>query len=128
MGYMYGQNNMKIKVNKDRLLEILRENRDKHEADYSKAKTGFRKLLEKELEKKLQLCRDGKKVELSFKNQKPTNNLKDYDDVIGMLELSTDEELEIDHKQYKEYVKNEWDWAKHWHTSNSAYLSAAIEG
>ncbi len=123
---MYGQNTMKVKVKKAELLNALKENREKHAADYEKAKIGFRKVLEKELEKKLQQCRDGKKVELLFKNQKPNSHLKDYDDVIGMLEFSTDDELTIDHQQYKQYVKNEWDWIKHWATSNSVYLSAAV--
>lgn len=122
---MYSNNELKIKVNKDELVKTLKANRDKHSSDYDKAKQGFRKLLVVELEKKLQAAKDGKKVTLNFKNQKPTNNLNDYDDVIGMLELATDTEIELNHVQYKQYVQDEWDWKRQWSTSNVAYLSAA---
>lgn len=123
---MYGQNDLKIKVNKKDLLESLHRNRDKHATDYAKAKKGFVKLLEKELRNKLHDLQEGKKVELSFENEKPKSYLKDYDDVIGMLELSVDNELTLNHQQYKQYVQNEWDWTRNWSTSNVAYLSAAL--
>jgi hypothetical protein len=123
---MYEQNDLKIKVNKNELLASLKSNREKHASDYQKAKAGFIKLLDKELEKKLQNLRDGKKIELSFDNKKPESYLKEYDDVIGMLELSVDNELTLNHQQYKQYVQNEWDWTRTWSTSNVAYLSAAL--
>lgn len=122
---MYNQNNLKVTVNTANLLATLKANRAKHEKNYKLAKEGFRILLIKELEKKLKQAIDGKKVELSFKNQKPTNCLNDYDDVIGMIELSQDEEMIIDHEQYKQYIKNEWDWTAQWLNSNLMSLSAA---
>lgn len=122
---MYSNNELEITVDKKELLKALKANRATHDAEYQKAKIGFRKLLIVELEKKLALAKDGKKVELEFKNRKPTNNLNDYDDVIGMLELATDKEIDLNHVQYKQYVKNEWDWTKQWSTSNIAYMSAA---
>lgn len=123
---MYGEHELKVNVEKDKLLEILKANREKHAKDYDYAKTGFRKLLIIELQKKLKSAKEGKKVVLIFKNQKPTNHLKDYDEIIGMLELSTDKELKLNQQQYKQYVNNEWNWVKHWSTSNSAYIGAAL--
>lgn len=124
---MYGQNNLKIKVNKDELLSTLRVNREKHAVNYAKAKEGFRILLEKELKQKLRALQEGKSIRLDFKNRKPTNNLKDYDDVISMLELSTDAEIQLDHQQYKQYFKDTWDWTKMWESDNTMYLSAALQ-
>lgn len=122
----YGENELKIKVEKSELLAALEVNREAHSIEYERAKRGFRILLQKELEKKLQQCKDGKKVELNFKNSKPTNNLSDFDDVIGMLKLSTDTVIEIGHKEYKQWFKNEWDWSAQWSVSNMQYLSAAL--
>ena len=122
---MYGQNQLKIKVPKDELLKILKENRQKHSDNYDKAKVGFRKLLIQELEKKLASANAGKKVALSFKNRKPDNNLDDYDEVIGMLELDTNNIVELDAQQYKQYVKDDWAWSGNWTASNSLYMSAA---
>lgn len=122
---MYDDNKLKIKVEKQNLLGILKQNRDKHEADYTKAKEGFRKLLRVELQKKLDSLDAGKKVQLTFKNTKPESHLGDYDEVIEMLELSIDSELEITHQQFKMWVKDDWNWKRMWSTSNSVYLSAA---
>lgn len=122
---MYDDNNLSVDVNKEHLLDILRANRDKHEVDYEKAKVGFRKLLERELEKKLENLRAGKKVPLHFKNQKPDSHIKDYEDIIGMLEMATKDELKITHTQYKQWVQDDWHWKNNWMTSNAMYVSAA---
>jgi hypothetical protein len=123
---MYSTVSLKVRVPTETLLSTLKENRHKHADDYDKAKIGFRKLLVKELENKLIAAKDGKKISLNFKNQKPTNHLSDYDDIIGMLEMAADKEIELDHIQYKQYVQNQWEWTHHWSTSNMAYLSAAL--
>ena len=121
---MFGEG-LKIAVDKLVLLEILKTNREKHEKNYSKAKEGFKILLEKELKGKLDALRAGKKVRLTFKNQKPVSYLGQYDEVIGMLELATDKELVISTEQYKQYVKDDWSWKQQWSVSNMDYLSAA---
>lgn len=124
---MFDENQFRVTVKTAELLKTLRSNRSKHEKDYENAKKGFRILLVKELEKKLQAAKDGKKVALSFNNQKPDSHLGDYDDVIGMLELSEDPTLSITHGQYKQYVKDDWSWKRNWSTSNVMYLSAALD-
>ena len=123
---MFGDNELKVTVNQLELLTKLKENRAKHEKEYAAAKEGFRKLLIEELEEKLADAKAGERVELSFENTKPVSHLKDYDDVIGMLEFSTEVEITINHQQYRQYVLNEWDWTRQWQTSNVAYLSAAL--
>lgn len=123
---MYEKNRLTIKIKKEDLLKAIKSNRDKHALEYRKAKAGFRKLLEEELNAKLKAVVEGKSVELTFKSVKPTSHLKEYDDIIGMLELSTDTEFEINHEQYRQYVKNEWEWERVWHASNALNLSAVV--
>lgn len=122
---MYSKNDLRVKVDKNDLVAKLQVNRAQHAADYEKAKKGFRKLLIEELRGKLKAAENGEKVELRFTNQTPTNNLEEYDDVIGMLEMATDTEIELTHVQYKQWVQDKWDWKEHWSMSNVAYLSAA---
>lgn len=121
---MYDKNQLTVKIKKEDLLKSIKANRDKHALEYDKAKNGFRKLLEKELRGKLNAIVESKNVKLAFKSVKPISHLKEYDDVIGMLELSTDTEFEINHQQYKQYVKNEWEWERMWYASNALNLSA----
>jgi len=122
---MYDKHGITVNVNKDELMKVLKVNRDKHRTEYETAKAGFRKLLERELEKKLEQVRTGKKVELRFKNQRPESHLGDYDEIIGMLELATDEAIELNHSQYRNFVQDKWEWKHSWSLSNAAYLSAA---
>lgn len=122
---MHGQSDIEVNVDRKELLGILQENREEHYAEYEKAKQGFRILLQKELEKKLEQCKTGKKVELSFKNHKPDNHLDDFDDIIGLLKLTESSTVSVGMDEYKRYYKNEWDWKRYWHSSNVMYLSAA---
>lgn len=121
------QNNLKISVNRQQLIETIKANREAHAEEYKKAKEGFKIELRKELMKKVSALDGGKKVDLFFKCNKPDSHLGDYDEVIEMLEMSTSEEIELDARSFKQYVKNEWDWYRHWHASNALYLSAATD-
>lgn len=126
---MYTKVELKVNVKKAELLEKLKENRALHLEEYKKAKVGFRVALEKELKQKLKAVKAGESVDLSFENHKPEKHLDEYDDVIGMLEFAEDEEIELNHNQYKQYFKNEWDWTYSWSVRNSDYvtLSASVE-
>lgn len=121
---MFNKTNLVVRIKKEDLLKVLKDNREKHAADYDKATAGFRKLLEKELNDKLKAVIGGKQVKLKFKSIKPVSHLNEYDDVIGMIELSTDAEFEINSQQYKQYIKNEWEWERMWFASNVNNLSA----
>lgn len=121
----YGQNDLKINVSKQLLLDKLTANRENFKQQYEEAKNGYRKALIDELQNKLKQANNGEKVELGFENQPPKNQLSDYDDVIGMLEWSTDETVQLNHEQYKNYIDDNWDWKNHWSLSNSMYLSNA---
>lgn len=118
-------NQLKVTVDRKTLLETIKKNREKFREDYELAKKGFRIELRKELAKKIRLLDEGKKVDLTFKNHKPDNHLSKYDEIIEMLEMSGANEVELDSDAFKKYVKNEWDWARYWHTSNSMYMLSA---
>ena len=119
----YGSKEIKINVSKGLLLEKLTHNREEFVKKYKIAKKGYRASLITELESKLLAAKSGHKVDLSFKNQPPKNQTSDYDDIIGMLEWSTDETVELNQEQYKNYIDDKWDWYGHWSLSNSNYLS-----
>lgn len=123
---MYSENKLKVNVKRDNLIFTLNKNMAKHKDDYTKAKKGFIKLLDEELTEKLEDLRAGNKVDLSFENQKPESHVDDYEDVIEMLEMSVDDTIELSHEQFKKWIKDDWDWKRHWSSSNAAYLSAAV--
>ena len=120
---MYGVD-IKVDVSVKELLETLKTNRDKHEKDLKIARDGFRVEIIKELEKKLAGAKEGRKVELSFKNSKPESYLKEYDQVIAMLEFAKQETIELKADDFNKYIKDEWSWKRNWDLSNTLYMSA----
>lgn len=114
-----------IRVSRDELLEKLRENRTKHEADFQLALEGYTKLAIKELEDKLEAVKAGTELDQYLSNVKPIDHTGDYDDAIDMLEMSRDSEIELSQSQFKMYVKDDWGWKRDWIGSNAVYAAAA---
>lgn len=53
----------------------------------------------------------------------PENHLDDYDRVIGMLEFSVADKVELTATDFNAYVRNRWEWHSRFSMSNSAYVS-----
>lgn len=118
-------NGITIQVSKDRMLETLRANRDKHAKEYDKAKRGWIKLLRKELTGKLETLDAGGKLNLHIENQKPQNHLTEYDEAIEMVGYHAHPTIELDQKEFRQYMKDDWNWKQYWHESTSTYLAAS---
>lgn len=130
-----GSNAMKsVKIEAKKLLEVLKENRAKHESDYKKSVEGYEKdLLEvsesniKIAKKVASLIKEGE-LEKAHQNwfqplpSKPNSYLDHYDRAIRMVELSADEIIELEAEVFNQLVMDEWGWKKQFVTSNAKYL------
>ena len=115
-----------VKVNKEELLTILKFNRERHQEIYKKAFVGYREEVIQHLEFILSeiLEKDGKintKIDLIV----PQDHTAEYDRIIGMLEMSVDETIEIDGTEYRQYILDEWDWSKNFSSTSSSYSSGS---
>lgn len=113
-----------ILVDKDQLLEALRENREKHGAAFAKAKAGYIKVTTKQVKEYLTRLANGELLERAFIPQPPENHTGDYDDAIDMMTWSTDDKIELAQGQFRQYVKDDWGWKDSWTASNTQYLEA----
>jgi len=114
----------KVKVQKTELVAALTKNRDQHAKDYKEALGGYYMQAEKEFEAKLVKIKAGEKFSTYFKDlAKPQYHIKEYNDVIDMLGVSSDETVYISMEDYLKYYKNEWDWQASWSLSNSGYAT-----
>ena len=114
----------KVHVNKIELIKILKTNRDIHAKDYEEAYGGYRIAVERELKKKLKEVKAGGLFNLHFNNlSEPQSYVKDYDNVIGMLEVSTESDVYVTMEEYLRYYKNEWAWSRSWSVSNAPYAT-----
>jgi hypothetical protein len=106
-----------------RLIGILKENRGKHRDLFLKAQEGFRARAIEELDKMLECARKGDKVRLHVGLDAPEDHTDDYDRVIGMLEMSVDDNVEVDANSYECFVRDKWAWSLSAMAKNSRYAS-----
>tara|TARA_Y100000310_G_C20451686_1_gene701048 strand:+ start:492 stop:899 length:408 start_codon:yes stop_codon:yes gene_type:complete len=124
--------NLKTSVSRVTLLDILRKNRAEHALIVEEAKRGYLDAARKALRRKLKEYESkntdsGKLEDLSVSLHAPRSHVKIYDHLIGLLELSSDDLIELDAEQYRHMVADEWDWMADFLLSNSNYSAAAMD-
>ncbi len=120
-----------VTVRKEELLKKVRANRTSHIAEYLEACEGYRaKALAKidevfgDLKAKVESLKDGQVIALmhvTFGLEVPQTHEKDYDQVIMMLEMSTEDTVKLASDEFACYVMDDWDWKKDFLLSNSRY-------
>jgi hypothetical protein len=117
-----------IRVEKTKLLDAMRKNRMNHALEYAEAIVEYRKKSQKAFRKAVRdRAREpnenlGNSVGIpSTEFPIPVNRTRDYDTVISMLDFSVEEFVELDEKQFKCYVLDEWDWRALAAFANTAY-------
>lgn len=116
-----------IKVKKTNLLNVLKENRERHQKIFEEALEGFRKLAIEKLDESLTRAKAGQKFRIYFGLQEPVNQTKDYDRAIRMMELAVDEVIELSERDFQQYVMDDWNWKGQFLTTNSAYSVMAAQ-
>jgi hypothetical protein len=114
-----------IKVNKQELLGIIKENREKHKKEFVEAIQAYRVNAADTMKKELEKIISGEKFQTFFNLQKPESHEKEYDVAIKMLEMSVDDIVEISYNEFNELVNDEWDWKRNFRSSymsNSYYV------
>lgn len=118
-----------LKYGKDKLLGILKDNREKHIKAYEKAKKEYLDACKVAFTDLLKDISGGKEIDHTKKLKKlivPETYVEHYDRAIDMLELTTQAEIELEQEAFLQLVKDEWDWKSsfdHISASNSAYLA-----
>ena len=104
-----------VNVNRIQLLKTLDENRALHRVEYAAALVEFQERLTADLKlavKTVSKVTDPEDLkDFKFSLEFPKNHERDYTDVIEMLEMSVDENINLDSESFKAYFKNEWSWA-----------------
>ncbi len=118
-----------VNVDRMKLLEALRTNREVHRKEYAEALVAFKKRLLEDLEKALLKVDEAEpaalkdfELEVDF----PMNHDEEFGDIIDMLEHSTDTVINIDSESFKAYFNNEWTWTRSFKSSVSNYASGSF--
>ena len=114
---------MKIKMDKNTLLDALQANQTAHKEEYEQAMDGYIKECEEWLADRLKEVHASEVPDMtSFSSIKPANHNDDYETAISMLRHDMSAQVDIDQAQYQRYVENKWEWRDLWMLSNSRYL------
>lgn len=104
-----------VNVSRIELLAKLKENLELHRKEYKEALVEFQTRLLEDLKlahKKVSKVTDVEELKkFQFRTSFPQNHEQDYLDVIEMLEMSVDENINLDSESFKAYIKNEWSWS-----------------
>jgi hypothetical protein len=110
-----------INVDKAKLIETLKANREKHRKIFLEAQEGYREQVVAELDKMLDEARSGKKIRRAIHLIEPMDQTKDYDRAIAMLEMSVDATVALEEHDFQSYVLDQWGWKSQFNHSNALY-------
>ena len=115
-----------VKMNKTELLNIVRENKEKHVREYNEAVEDYKKAAVKLAEANLELAQSGDIAKISKIKAMPTAPVSyedSYTRAIRMLELSVEDVIEIEEHIFNQLVLDEWQWKNMFVASASMYKS-----
>ena len=124
---MHELSGMNVTVKVETLLETLKTNRETHKQIVVEARAGYMKKAESALRARLDKIKSGKIDALVFGLSLPVDQTKVYDTAIRLLEVHTQDEMELTPTQVRNLVMDEWDWTDHFAMTNSAYSDTAAE-
>lgn len=145
---MRDMQNRVVEVNREKLVLILKENREAHIANYKEAVAGYKEVAKKELEKahekakkelesNVQRC--GEKIEAFDPSDRnvtdylslvsavnvhliaPRNYSKEYDAAIDMAQWDVRETLELTTAEFQCFVRDVWEWSEDFRNSTAVY-------
>lgn len=115
-----------VRVKKEELLSTLKKNRDEHREIFLEALEGYHTAAKKALKDRIDEAQKNQRVSLRFTLIQPTDQTKEYNRIIKMLEMSVDSEIELTQREFANYVMDDWDWMDQFLTSNSGYSQKAM--
>ena len=124
---MHELSGMNVTVKVETLLATLKTNRETHKQIVVEARAGYMKKAESALRARLDKIKSGKIDALVFGLSLPVDQTKVYDTAIRLLEVHTQDEMELTPTQVRNLVMDEWDWTDHFAMTNSAYSDTAAE-
>jgi hypothetical protein len=108
-------------TNVENLLAILKKNRSGHRQLYEEAFEEYRRQVVKAMEYNLDRARSGGDIRLSLAMRTPEDHTEEYDAVIGLLEMSTDQDVELTANDYQRFVLDRWEWARSFEVNTMSY-------
>jgi len=116
---------MKVQLDRDELLAILRNNLAKHKEVVTEARKGYVETARKTLQDKLAELEAGKLKTVSISLTSPQDMSSTYKTVIRMLEMHQEPRIELSSDEVRMFVEDKWDWTSRFLATNAGYSDLA---
>lgn len=117
--------NIQSSVPREKLLDTLRQNYEKHRGVVKEACQGYLTKASEALRDRLSRLGTGECCNLCFDLSPPADHSESYRTAIAMLEWSVDPLVPLGPADFRRFVQDRWDWTDHFLTSNSGYSASA---
>ena len=109
-----------ISVNKAKLIEQIKKNKENHIKEYDKAVVAYKEEALKQLNEQIKKVQEGS-LKAALNLITPINNAENYDKIIEMFEWEVNDIVELEQKEFNEYVQDETEFAVQAKFSNMFY-------
>lgn len=116
-----------VRIEKEKLTQIVQKNRDNHRQIFEEATEGYRAKAIEELDKNLALAKAGKRFLTVLHLIEPVDQTREYDKVLRMLQLTEDTIIELTDQEFTCYVLDRWQWRDAFYVSNATYSAKAAQ-
>ena len=101
-----------VEIEKDRLTEIVKANKEKHRELFEEAYEEYGKQVVANLKALLDATKRKapQEVSLTFNLVKPKDHTADYERVLQMLDLEVNESVVLQQHEFTELVQDDWGW------------------
>lgn len=110
-----------IKVQKSKLIDKIKENKENHIKEFEKAKVAYKEEALKQLAEQTKKVEEGA-LDAKLNLTTPVDNSINYDKIIEMFEWEVDDVVELEQSEFLEYVQDETEFARVAKFSNTMYF------
>lgn len=108
---------------KDKVVEIVRSNRNTHRAMFDEAMEGYENHSIELLQQHIERIKKGKRERISVALPVPEDHTDDYDRVLSILEHDIRLEVELDARSFDQYIRDNWSWKREFIETAGTYMS-----
>ncbi len=121
------ERNFTTTVDRSKLLNALRKNRDNHAGMCAEARAGFAAEAKRVFADRIKAIESGNLTKLSIRLEPPEDHTAEYNTAIQMAEWSTENTITLTSDEFRNFVMDEWDWLGLWLVQNRNYSASTNE-
>lgn len=111
-----------IKVRVEKLKDIIEANRTKHREVFLAAQEKYRARAIEELDRRLSDARSDRPFDVFIRLPVPEDHTKDYDRILQMLAICSDDTIALGEADVAQYVMDDWEWKRAWLGNTASYV------